>query len=39
MFHEAMDAAQQSGLIPQNPTEDIDASKFSYKGKKVLTDE
>ena len=39
MFHEAMSAAQQAGLIPRNPTEDIDAPKFSYKGKKVLTDE
>lgn len=39
MFHEAMGAAQQAGLIPRNPTEDIDAPKFSYKGKKVLTDE
>lgn len=39
MFHEAMGAAQQAGLIPQNPTEDIDAPKFSCKGKKVLTDE
>lgn len=39
MFHEAMGAAQQAGLIPRNPTEDIGAPKFSYKSKKVLTDE
>ncbi len=39
MFHEAMDAAQQASLIPRNPTEDIDAPKFNYKSKKVLTDE
>ena len=39
MFHEAMGAAQQAGLIPRNPTEDIDAPKFSYKAKKVLTEE
>ena len=38
MLHEAMGAAQQSGLIPRNPTEDIDAPKFSYKAKKVLTE-
>lgn len=38
MFHEAMGAAQQAGLIPRNPTEDIDAPKFSYKAKKVLTE-
>ena len=31
-------AAQQAGLIPRNPTEDIDAPKFNYKSKKVLTD-
>ena len=39
MLHEAMGAAQQAGLIPRNPTEDIDAPKFSYKAKKVLTEE
>ena len=38
MFHEAMGAAQQAGLIPRNPTEDIDAPKFNYKAKKVLTE-
>lgn len=39
MFHEVMGAAQQAGLIPRNPIGDIDAPKFSYKGKKVLTAE
>lgn len=34
MFHEAMGAAQQAGLIPRNPIGDIDAPKFSYKGKR-----
>ena len=38
MFHEAMGAAQQAGLIPRNPTEDIDTPKFNYKAKKVLTE-
>lgn len=38
MLHEAMGAAQQAGLIPRNPTEDIDAPKFNYKAKKVLTE-
>ena len=39
MFYEAMGTAQQTGLIPRNPTEDIDSPKFCYKGKKMLTDE
>ena len=39
MFHEAMDAAQQASFIPRNPTVDIDAPRFNYKSKKVLTDE
>lgn len=39
MFHEALDAARQSNLIAHNPTEEIDAPKFSYKPKRVLTDE
>lgn len=33
-LHAAIGAAQQAVLIPQNPTEDIDAPKFSYNGKK-----
>ena len=39
MFHEALEAARQAGVIPKNPTEVIEAPKFSYKSKKVLTDE
>ena len=39
MLHEALDAAQQAGVIARNPTEEIDAPKFSYKPKQVLTDE
>ena len=39
MLHEALGAAQQAGVIPRNPTEEIEAPKFSYKPKKVLTDE
>ena len=39
MLHEALGAAQQTGVIPRNPTEEIEAPKFSYKPKKVLTDE
>ena len=39
MLHEALGAAQQASIIPRNPTEEIEAPKFSYKPKKVLTDE
>ena len=39
MLHEALGVAQQAGVIPRNPTEEIEAPKFSYKPKKVLTDE
>ena len=39
MLHEALGAAQQAGVILRNPTEEIEAPKFSYKPKKVLTDE
>ena len=39
MLHEALEAARQAGVIPKNPTEVIEAPKFSYKSKKVLTDE
>ena len=39
MLHEALGAAQQASVIPRNPTEEIEAPKFSYKPKKVLTDE
>ena len=39
MLHEALGAARQAGVIPKNPTEVIEAPKFSYKSKKVLTDE
>ena len=39
MLHEALGAARQAGVIPKNPTEEIEAPKFSYKPKKVLTDE
>ena len=38
MLHEALGAAQQASIIPRNPTEEIEAPKFSYKPKKVLTD-
>lgn len=37
MLHEALGAAQQASIIPKNPTEEIDAPKFSYKPKQVLT--
>ena len=38
MLHEALGAAQQASIIPRNPTEEIEAPKFSYRPKKVLTD-
>ena len=38
MLHEALGAAQQASIIPRNPTEEIEAPKFTYKPKKVLTD-
>lgn len=39
MLHEALGAAQQAGVIARNPTEEIDAPRFSYKAKQILTDE
>lgn len=39
MLHEALDAAQRASLIARNPAEEIDAPKFSYKAKRILTDE
>ena len=39
MLHEVLSSAQQAGVIPHNPTEEIEAPKFSYKPKRVLTDE
>ena len=39
MLHEALGTAQRVGLIARNPSEEIDAPKFSYKSKRVLTDE
>lgn len=39
VLHEALDAAQQASIIPRNPSEEIEAPKFTYKPKRVLTDE
>lgn len=39
ILHEALGTAQRVGLIARNPSEEIDAPKFSYKSKRVLTDE
>lgn len=39
MLHEALEAAQQASIIAQNPSNEIDAPKFSYKPKQILTNE
>ena len=39
MFHEALDTAKQAGLIPRNSTEDLPTPKFTFKPKRILTDE
>ena len=37
MLHEALDAAQHASIIPRNPSEEIEAPQFTYKPKRVLT--
>lgn len=39
MLHEIFKTAKQAHLVAENPTEKITAPKFSYRAKRVLTDE